>query len=111
MWKTCPWLKELPFEDFCEYLLPYRVGDEPLTSMDETHFWRKVVQQSMMDYQFTPRLDDIKSFQNMYIINNDAPTTSPCLGREKTPIPWTALTCAIMTFWGSAKQAFLPPLT
>lgn len=84
MWKTCPWLKELPFEDFCEYLLPYRVGDEPLTSMDETHFWWKVVQQSMMDYQFTPRLDDIKSFQNMYIINNDAPyyLTMPWKGKD-----------------------------
>ena len=36
MWQTCPWLKDLSFEDFCEYLLPYRLGDEPLVEADTT---------------------------------------------------------------------------
>jgi hypothetical protein len=34
-WKERPWNKQLSFEDFCEYLLPYRVRDEPLEN------WRK----------------------------------------------------------------------
>ena len=28
-WQS-PWAKSLPFEEFCEYILPYRVGNEPL---------------------------------------------------------------------------------
>lgn len=35
-WKKRPWNKNLSFDDFCEYLLPYRVGNEPLEE------WRKL---------------------------------------------------------------------
>lgn len=31
VWKKYPWNRSLSFEDFCEYLLPYRIGDEELT--------------------------------------------------------------------------------
>ena len=31
IWQESSWLRELSFEHFCEYLLPYRVGREPLT--------------------------------------------------------------------------------
>ncbi|MCD7973708.1 MAG: transglutaminase-like domain-containing protein [Candidatus Azobacteroides sp.] len=27
-----PWIQELSFEDFCEYVLPYRISKEPLTN-------------------------------------------------------------------------------
>ncbi len=27
-----PWARHLSFEDFCEYLLPYRIGNEPLSN-------------------------------------------------------------------------------
>lgn len=30
VWRTRPWNKNLSFGDFCELLLPYRIGDEPL---------------------------------------------------------------------------------
>lgn len=30
-WKNRPWNSTLPFDDFCELLLPYRIGDEPLS--------------------------------------------------------------------------------
>ena len=72
LWQTCPWLKDLSFEDFCEYLLPYRLGDEPLVEADTTSRWWKVVGKSMDDYQFSPSLlDDVKSFQRMHIGDND----------------------------------------
>ena len=29
-WKKRPWNRHLPFEEFCEWILPYRVGTEPL---------------------------------------------------------------------------------
>ncbi len=33
--KDLPWAKESNFEDFCEYILPYRIREEPLSN------WRK----------------------------------------------------------------------
>lgn len=38
-WKNRPWNKTLPFDDFCEYLLPYRIGNEPLSD------WRPLYEQ------------------------------------------------------------------
>lgn len=35
-WHKRPWGKYLSFQDFCEYLLPYRVGNEPLEN------WRQL---------------------------------------------------------------------
>ena len=35
VWKEQPWGENVNFDDFCEYILPYRVGDEPLS------LWRK----------------------------------------------------------------------
>ncbi len=36
VWKNRPWNRTLSFDDFCEYLLPYRIGNEPLSD------WRPV---------------------------------------------------------------------
>ena len=36
-WKTKPWNRNLSFEAFCELLLPYRIGDEPLEYWRETY--------------------------------------------------------------------------
>lgn len=33
-----PWTSNLPFDDFCEYVLPYRYGNEPLTEW--RHYFR-----------------------------------------------------------------------
>ena len=72
MWKGCSWLKDLSFEDFCEYLLPYRLGDEPLAEQDETYDWWKVVSRWIDDYQFVPSmLDDVRLFQRMHIVGDD----------------------------------------
>lgn len=35
VWQEQPWGKNISFETFCEYLLPYRIGDEPL------EYWRE----------------------------------------------------------------------
>lgn len=31
-WTSRPWNKHLPFDDFCEFILPYRVGNEKLSN-------------------------------------------------------------------------------
>lgn len=36
VWKKYPWNSTLGFDDFCEYILPYRIANEPLSS------WRKL---------------------------------------------------------------------
>lgn len=38
-WKTSPYARHLSFDDFCEFLLPYRVGKEPL----ESDSWRDTI--------------------------------------------------------------------
>ena len=45
-----PWGEQVSFENFCEYILPYRIADEPLVS------WRKAVYE-----QFNPILDSIRT--------------------------------------------------
>ena len=36
-WKQCPWNKYLPFDDFCELILPYMIDDEPLEEWRELY--------------------------------------------------------------------------
>lgn len=36
VWQEQPWGKNISFEIFCEYILPYRIGNEPLAN------WRKM---------------------------------------------------------------------
>ncbi len=36
-WENCGWKNEISFSNFCEYILPYRIGNEPIES------WRKEI--------------------------------------------------------------------
>ena len=47
-WEKRPWSKRYSFEDFCEYILPYRVGDEPLEN------WRRIYYE-----RYSPVLDSL----------------------------------------------------
>ena len=38
-WKTCPWARQLTFDEFCEWLLPYKIKE--LQSLDS---WRDTLQ-------------------------------------------------------------------
>lgn len=48
VWKERPWSKYYSFNDFCEYILPYRIEDEPLEN------WRKVYYE-----RYAPVLDSL----------------------------------------------------
>lgn len=50
VWKEQPWGKNIDFHQFCEYILPYRVGDEVPTD------WRKQVYE-----KYNPLLDAIRN--------------------------------------------------
>jgi len=49
VWKEQPWGRHVSFSDFCEYILPYRIGDEPLSEWRETLYRR-----------FNPMLDGLR---------------------------------------------------
>ena len=49
VWEEQPWGKNVSFTDFCEYILPYRVGDEPLKP------WREKLYRI-----YNPMLNDIR---------------------------------------------------
>lgn len=53
VWNEQPWGKNVSFNDFCEYILPYRIGDEQLKS------WREKIYN-----QFNPILDSIRKLPN-----------------------------------------------
>lgn len=38
VWKKYPWNHSVSFEDFCEYILPYRIGDEPIDNWRELFY-------------------------------------------------------------------------
>lgn len=50
VWKEQPWGKNISFGDFCEYVLPYRIGDEKLTD------WREKIYT-----KYNPILDSLRS--------------------------------------------------
>lgn len=43
-----PWGKDIDFSDFCEYILPYRVDNEPLTNYDETELEEHLTKMSKL---------------------------------------------------------------
>lgn len=50
VWENRPWSKYYSFEDFCEYILPYRIGNEPLEE------WRQIYYE-----RYAPILDSLYS--------------------------------------------------
>ena len=40
VWKEQPWGRNVPFDDFCEYILPYRVGNETLACWRQDYYGR-----------------------------------------------------------------------
>ncbi len=64
MWQTCPWLTNCSFSDFCEYLLPYRITNEPLIQPDSTKYLWKSICNEMDYYHYIPQtLNEVLLFQ------------------------------------------------
>lgn len=49
VWQEQPWGKNVCFDDFCEFILPYKIGDEPLAE------WRE-----QLYNKYNPLLDSIR---------------------------------------------------
>lgn len=61
VWKKYPWNRSLSFEDFCEYILPYRVGDEPIDN------WREIFYNKYSPVLDTYKGNDVVEACNMLI--------------------------------------------
>ncbi len=66
-WREKPWAEGLPFEDFCEYILPYRGSNEPLEPWRE-YFWNKY---AGIESQMTNPTDPLEAAS---LINDDIKT-------------------------------------
>lgn len=64
MWRECPWLRQFSFDDFCEYVLPYRVANEPILEEDSTwHIWQTAAQR-LEAYGYEPKtMGEYKTLQ------------------------------------------------
>lgn len=60
VWKKYPWNRSLDFDDFCEFILPYRIDNEPLSS------WRKLYYE-----HYTPILDISLSWRRCGVCLSD----------------------------------------
>lgn len=78
VWREQPWGKQVEFDDFCEYILPYRVGDEPLAD------WREEVYR-----KYNPLLDSIRCLPE----SEDPLVAAQAIMDEwgKIPFKWTSL--------------------
>ncbi len=64
VWQEQPWGKHVSFADFCEYLLPYRIGDETLTS------WRESLYE-----KYNPLLDSLRASG---VLDKEDPIVAAC---------------------------------
>lgn len=54
VWEEQPWGKNVSFNTFCEYVLPYRIGDEALV------YWRE-----MYYHAYNPLLNDLRASDSL----------------------------------------------
>lgn len=99
MWKECSWLKNISFQDFCEYLLPYRMSYEPLIKDDFTiQYWERInvaINQFGYDVYW---LDELKAFQRNVIGNIDYTCLSG-LGLIGMSTPIEIAACLDISIW------------
>ena len=69
----CPWVKNLPFEVFCQYVLPYRFAQEPLIARpDSSRFWWKSILETVDFYStLSYSMDELRHIQRMHLGKSD----------------------------------------
>lgn len=94
VWEEQPWGKNISFEDFCEYILPYRIGDEKPSEWKEL-FYKKYNHYltALSDSTFSGRddpvvaakllMDSIAHYNSIYFTMT-APSDYPHVGANTT---------------------------
>lgn len=70
VWREQPWGKHISFRDFCEFILPYRIKDEPLTR------WKKELY-----HRYKPLLDSLYT-------GTDVVEACGKMNRHLASLPW-----------------------
>lgn len=63
--RLCPWLSHISFEEFCEYVLPYRFSEEPITGNygDSVTGWRKLLAETCRYRSLPCSSNDLRTLQ------------------------------------------------
>lgn len=72
MWNKCPWLRLFTFNDFCEYVLPYRIAKESILESDSTLYSWKTVKEVFDTYNYVPKtMQELKTVQRDLLGHTD----------------------------------------
>ena len=85
VWNEMPWGRDIPFDVFCEEILPYRVSTEPLEN------WRKKVLASFADFYKSFRDDttSITPVEACRLVNDKLPRFK--IDKDYPPISYSQL--------------------
>ena len=50
VWDSRPWLRHYSFDEFCRYVLPYRLADEPLEAWREAYYRKYAATMSRLPF-------------------------------------------------------------
>lgn len=71
VWRESPWKASVDFSDFCEYILPYRIGDEPLEPWAERLYaeWFPKIEAEGLDsiYTIARYINDFNSYRTSHM--------------------------------------------
>ncbi len=68
-WESCYWLEGIPFENFCEYVLPYRLDYEPLFSYNDSLMtvWKKIDEELKGYPDYRADLKEVWNYEGIYV--------------------------------------------
>lgn len=64
VWREQPWGKNVSFETFCEYILPYRIEDETL------EYWREMYYEKYNSLLDSLRMSDVWIKKTLLLLQN-----------------------------------------
>ena len=94
IWEKQPWAHHYSFEEFCRYILPYRIGNEPLESWREMYY-RKFSQKVDSVYSGN---DIIQKIQAVRTISNKKNSIGKII--SEIFLIWGHHICSIIVFGG-----------
>ncbi|NDV67030.1 hypothetical protein [Bacteroides sp. 224] len=67
-WESCYWLEGIPFENFCEYVLPYRLDSEPLFPYNDSLMtvWKKINEELKSYPDYRADLKEVWNYEGIY---------------------------------------------
>lgn len=58
IWENVPWKKNISFETFCEYILPYRLDTESVTTLMKNYYYFPIDSISQQLFEYDVKIDE-----------------------------------------------------